>query len=778
MQRSTVTNRRQVNLGRIILAVLLGVTAGAFISGYWLIDYFPAESRQLLFFTLLFAAVSALGYYAGAGAFVRCLSGLNAPKRILAIALGALLGCFLFFAGTSRWQSSERYVAFLLPRHQFGLVADGARQGTAIVWLSTSLGDISYDSIAAEGWVRRGDQLVLVEPAANSLEWSAATGEKLQLVLETSQPGGQVHLAWGGREQVIPLNSRKTTYEHAFVLPFVASRTLVILLGLLNFWAVATGILLAATGMLPAWLSQMEQAVAHQRISRVLGDEILIVGLAACLALLLRAFNLGGLFPAVDEYYHLIAANQILEGTPLDSVYPRGLWVVTLPIALALRAFGHEVWAARAIGVLFNVLAVVPLYLLARKISRPVAAVACMLYATSPWIITFGRVAREYAYYPFYFYWIAYAMILFVEAVPSRFIVGKHWKGILRSRVIILAAILTLPPIFALAVDWLSTFRTILIAYLVFGAFVLMRFDWKERANWPWLGATTVVLVAGGLAWYREQLTKLLLIPRVNRVPLEYFFPNPQQQWYYERIAVVMVLGVALAITASVMLRRVNFVPLFFVSLFVSYLAVFALISKSFFHTRHLMSTQFWYVVVSAMGLYWLWDVLRRASPWRGRAAAVSLAVMVAVSALNPWQVALPSVSTDPDMPISEDYLHDLSAVQAYMLGNVGPQDVLIATVYGLYATWEGEPTFSKQYRITSHTTREEVRTIVAQHASGWIVLDDIRLNLSPLSVRDFADNPQIEYIGVFGDEHVWRWERSAWGPGGAVTESKRWTFR
>jgi hypothetical protein len=753
------------------------VTAGAFISGYWLNEYFPADSRQLLFFTALSMAGSAFGYYAGAGPVLRRLSELGVSRRILVIALGALLGCLLFFAGTSGWKSSGSYMAFLLPRHQFRLVAEGAREGTAIVWLNTSLGDIPYDSIVATGWIRRGDQLVLQTPAANLLEWSAATGEQLQLVLEGSQPGGQVRLAWGGREEVIPLDSRKTSYDQVFVLPFIASRTLVILMGLLSFWVVGTVILLAAEGVRPAWLSHMELANAHQRSSRVHGEEILVLSLAVCVALLLRVFNLGALFPAVDEYYHLIAADQILEGAPLDSVYPRGLWLVTLPVALALRAFGHEVWAARAIGMLFNVLAVVPLYLLARKISRPVAAVACMLYASSPWIITFARIAREYAYYPFYFYWIAYAMISFVEAVPNRFVLGKHRKAPLEPRVIVLAAILTLPPIFALAIDWLSTFRTILIAYLVFGAFVLMRFDWKERENWPFLGVTTVALVAGGVAWYREQLTKLSLIPKVNPVPLEYFFPNPQQQWYYERIALVMLVAVALAVAASFLLRRTNFVPLFFVSLLGCYLAVFALISKSFFHTRHLMSTQFWYVVVSAMGLYWLWDVLRRASPWKGRAGAVVLAVVVALSVLNPWQVVLPSLSTDPDMPISEDYMHDLSTVQAYMLGKVGPQDVLIATVYGLYATWEGEPTFREQYRITSHTTREEVGSIVAQHESGWIVVDSIRLDLSPFSTRNFADIPQIEYIGVFGDEHVWRWARSAWGPGGAGAESKRWTF-
>jgi len=759
MQRHTATNKPGMNPGRLILAVLLGAAAGLFISGYWLIDYFPADSRQLQFLTVLLAVGSALGYYVGAGAIGRGLARLGFTQKALTILLGALLGCFLFFASTHQWQSGERYIAFLLPRHEFRLVAEGSPEGTALVWLSTSLGDVSYDSLSSHGWIRRGDEMVLQEPASNSLEWSVVAGERLQLVLESSQPGGQVRLSWDGGEQLIPIDARKTTFEQAFTIPFYASRTFVILLGLLNSFVLSLGLVLAGKGNLAAWLERVDHSDGQQRMIPFGRGDILGVVLAVCLALLLRAFNLDSVYPAVDEYYHLIAAKQILAGAPLASVYPRGMWVVTLPVALALRIFGHEVWAARAIGVLFNALAVVPLYLLTRKISRPVAVVACVLYASSPWIITFGRVAREYAYYPFYFYWIVYAMVSFIETIPNGLVVREQWRRLLRPRVILLAGFLALPPIFALSIDWLSTFRTILIAYLVLGALVLMRVDWKARSNWPFLGAATIILILGGRSFYQEQVTKLLLIPRVNPVPLEYFFPNPQQQWYYERVVIVMAAAVTLAIAGSLVLRKTNFVPVFCVGLFLSYAAVFALISKSFFHTRHLMSTQFWYVIVSAMGLYWLWDALRQAVPWRGKTASTAIGVVIGLSVLNPWQIVLPSVSTNPDMPISEDYMHDMSNVQAYMLGHAGEEDALIATVYGLYATWEGEPQFEAVYRITSQSTKTEIESIVDQHESGWIVVDSIRLDLSTLSIKDFTDISQMEYIGIFGDEYVWRWK-------------------
>jgi hypothetical protein len=117
-------------------------------------------------------------------------------------------------------------------------------------------------------------------------------------------------------------------------------------------------------------------------------------------------------------------------------------------------------------------------------------------------------------------------------------------------------------------------------------------------------------------------------------------------------------------------------------------------------------------------------------------------------------------------MPISEDYLHDMSKVQALMLERARTEDVLISTVYGLYASWKDVPDFRSQYRITSATPLDEILKIVDENPSGWIVMDKIRLDLSAVSSRDLSRARQIEYIGMFGDEYVWHWRRSGGGAG------------
>ena len=480
------------------------------------------------------------------------------------------------------------------------------------------------------------------------------------------------------------------------------------------------------------------------------------------LAFLLRIFNLGNLFPAVDEYYQLIAAKQILQGAAIGSVYDRSLWVVTMPVTVALRIFGYKLWAARSVGVLFNVLAILPLYFLMRKINRPIAAVGSLLYATSPWIITFSRVVREYAYYPFYYYWIIFAMIVFIEGIPDGFVFVRDWKIFFRPKMVFLGLALILPPIYGFYIDHPSTFDIILQAYLVFGLFILLKFNFRD-----WRNLAVLLLISGGILMgiikvVKRDIGLLSLVPKFNPFPIQYFFPNPQQQWYFDRIAIIPVLGFLGGMVICYLIRRSNFIPLFLFTLFASSLGFFVFFSKTFFHTRHLTSTELWYILFVAVGLTVLWSVLHALLPIKGKTMNVLLMVFLGAAIINPQESLLPVTSNNPDMPISEDYYHDMTLVQAYMLKHVEGGDVLISTVYGLYTSWEGQPNFQTIYRITSQTPKQDVLAIVDQNPSGWIVIDQIRLDQASLTVKDYSGKDQLEYVGLFGDENVWHWQHTS----------------
>ncbi len=722
----------------------------------------PIGDEQMLVGTAALAVLVTAGYFVLLKWTWPRLRGLARLPAYSVTLASVPIAAFLLYGGTSGWTSPAHYLDFLLPDHTLKLSVSPADSagGTALVWFNTSLGDVSYSSITSQGWKRVDDELVVQDSAENSLTWRGEIGDRVQIVLRGSAPDLQADLAWDGETQAIALSKDKTAYARSFAVPFYASDGAIMALGFIALYAVVLALCTFLWLSRTKWLDGVIRSVGAGATGLATVD-LLLVSAGLILAALLRVFNLGSLFPAVDEYYHLIAAKQIVEGAALDAVYPRGLWIVTLPVAAALKVFGYQLWAARLVGVVFNVLAIIPLYLLTRKINRPVAAMACLLYATSPWIITFARVAREYAYYPFYFYWIIYAMVVLAAAIPQGFVFSEQWKSLLRPKTILVAILLVFPPIFALKTDWLSTFRTILIAYLVLGLFILLRFDWKAKTNWPILGLFGVVVVVAGRSWYLEQQSKLFLLPRVNLVPIEYFLPNPQQQWYLDRVGMLVALGILSSIGLAFLVRRLNFVPLFFVTLFTGYLLVFAFFSKSFFHTRHLLSTELWYVIVVALGLFVVWRVLVLLLPNLHRLGQIALVGIFGLATMNFGQIVLPTVSTDPDMPISEDYMHDMTQVQAYMLSNIQPGDVLVSTVYGQYTLWEGTPVFAGQLHITSQTPVPDILAYAAKYPSGWIVVDDIRYKLASLSVRDLAGHEDIQYVGEFGDEHVWRWDRN-----------------
>ncbi len=755
----------------LLIALVLGTGLGLFVSGYWLADIIPPESKQLLVITL---AASLLGTLANFLLLDWCwatLSEFSRSKRWLVVGISVLIGGFLLYAGTDQWLSSNRYLTFFLPSHTLRISISAPQPPTGgssvpatkttIDWINTSLGDISFDAISYQGWKRTGDELVLQNTQESSLSWTGKVGDKVEIVFSGLPTSQSLNISWDGTTEALRSSPGKTTYSHEFAVPFYASNTMLLLLGLINF-----GIL----GLAMVLVLWQKREIIRQRFVNLTRqvdrrfdamDGWLLISLVV-IALLMRVFNLMNVYPAVDEYYHLIAARQILQGAALSSIYPRSIWLVTLPIALALRIFGNQLWAARLIGVCLNAFAIVPLYLLTRKINRPVAVLSCFLYATSPWIVTFARIAREYAYYPFYFYWILYAMVIFVEGVPEDFVFVREWRRILKGKMAFLLICLCIPPVFALTLDWLSTFRTILIAYPLFGLFVLLRFKLRDRQNFPILAILGIGTIATSYELFRGQLSKLLPYPRLNPIPIEYFFPNPAQQWYFNRAVIVIALGILGAFLLSIVVRRLNFVPLFFLTLYLCFLGLFAFFSREFFHTRHLSTTELWYVVIVAIGLYAVWHIVNILLPWPSQTASVLLTVILGLSVLNGQQILLPIVSTNPDMSISEDYMHDLSLVQAFMINHATPNDALISTVYGLYVSWQGTPIFKSQYRVNTQTPKEYIISIVNQNPSGWIIIDKIRLNLSSMKIKDLSGIDQIEYVGLFGDEYVWHWNHGA----------------
>lgn len=778
MMRSTLKSLARFFLGRPLwlwpVALLLGLAFGLFVYAHWLSGFLPQTGKRLPLFTLLAVLLGAAGYFfLLKGILLPAVRRLRQAGRWFFLAWSLAGGFLWLFFGSSVWQAQTEYLTFLLPRQRLELSARPSTNAEVqLLWINTSVGEVSFNAAEVNGWEKVEGTLILRQPVDNFVRWRGPTGAEAVLVWATSPAGGEVSVAWNGVRETVSLFSEAPatlTRAYAFDVPFYASHGMVVFLGLLN----AVVLFAALSGL--AWFAfqaPLEALRTHflaagesgSRRRRALLEATAILGLLG-LTFLLRAFRLDALPPYTDEYMHLLAARSLVQGAAVSEVgYERSLFIVTLPVALFFRIFGESLWSARMASAVFNTLAILPLYFVARRLNRPLAILSGLLYAVSPWEIAMARTVREYAYYPFYFYLVVLGMMALIECFPPRFALRRDWKALLKPDVILLVLALLLPVIYSRFLDENSTFSVVLSAYLVLAFFVLARIDWRSRENLILL-ALVVAAIFVGYRWFvGANGISSNVFYTASRVR-DLFFSDAPQQWFYGRTLVVPLLALGSAMLVGVHFREKP-IPLFFVLLFFGSALAFSLLFAGFSSPRYYFHLQIWYLPLMATGLYALWFFLRallRRLKWSPAAAGLAALIPLVLS-LNPQQVLLPTFWDQPGlMPVSGQYHENVAEVHAYLLDQATDQDVLVATVYANYSQWVGEPPFRAIYSFDYRRAdgREYLLSLVGQNPSGWIVLDQIRYEQSqPIPLETFASGGRlVEYRGQFADEYVWRWQ-------------------
>ncbi|MFN3741075.1 MAG: ArnT family glycosyltransferase [Anaerolineales bacterium] len=738
----------------------MGGIVAVFVNGYLLDDGFALQSRAAIAVTVLAAG---LGF--GAAWFLypwveKQWQSLPPAQRWKLLGNSLLLGSLLFFGGTSRWlYGGSRYLRFLLPVHHLQLsVSTNSPGSLKVVWFTTTLGDISFDAMEGRGWQRKEDGLVLTAPSENSLEWRGKVGKWVKIVFESKERARAI-LNWNGYSETIELPRGRYVYSQSFPVPLVANGVLV------PGWIP----LIIFTGIALLWVWPYRRRWAEESLEWLRSNPPFarwewgfLLGVIL-FALLLRLWNLEGP-PSVDELRHLLAARQVLEGNDFPQ-YQRSFWTVTLPVAFAFRIFGFHVWTARIPGIVFNAMGLLPFYLLARRINRPVALVASLLYATNPSLLVFSRMIREYAYYPFYFSWTAYGMLIFFEKIPFRFSIWRDGKYLLSSKTALMALSLLLPFGYALY-DNSSTFKLILLSYLVLGILLLAKLDYKDKRN---LILVTVLALAGLIVatWLMPRMLSdfKFSVNSNNSKFLTYFFVNPSQQWYFQRSAIFAALAFSASLYFVVFLQRKKEAPLTFILLnFLFYMAFFLLADNPLrpMRLRHASVTAIWFTILIAAGGWLIWRFLCLA--FRARTLPYILMAALLPFSFNATHIFTITVSQNGLTRIGEDFVPDNSRLHKFMIAHVNSGDALIATApYRSYVFWMRQPNFSAIYSLALTTPLTEVTSIIQTHPSGWIVIDRTRINQLTFDPFQAFASLGLEYTGTFGenqDEYLWRWQR------------------
>ncbi|MBK9924807.1 MAG: hypothetical protein IPP66_05885 [Anaerolineales bacterium] len=759
---------------RFYVSILLGIIFGLAVYSYWLVNIFPLTSPKIFVFSIFAGLMGTFGYFALLDLWIiPYFIKLQKTEKQKLILLGILIGLVLMFAGTSAWTLPTQYLNFLLPSQSLKITVPASEGGitpeVSILWMTTSLGDVSYDKMNLDGWVRDKDHLIL-KKRLNNITWQGQTGDETLILFRKSPAGGLVTISWNGETETIDLSSSAIgtfQYNRQLKVPFYASFAAVWLVVLVNFVMIGIAICILFFTKKSVVEESVKKSVEDASVSATQWKpavEISIVVIIFFLAFLLRVLNLGNLYPYADEYLHLIAAKGLFAGAPLNSVYQRSLFVVTLPVVASYSVLGQSLWAARLPEVIFNTLGIVPLFLITRRINRQVAILSCLLFAVSPYVIAFSRNIREYAYTPFYFYWVIYLMALFLHGFPDKFVLFRDWRK-LQWKHVVLALLLTFPVLYVVVIDRLSTLKLILIAYAVFALFLFSRLDLRNRINKVMLVASSII----SFMVIAREIRRFLTLSEVDLRSFEYFFLNPLQQWYFGRLVILPVIAVLVSLYFAFLLRRITLIPILLSVLYIGYMLFFIFFFKETgynLHPRFVLAAHLWFVPILALGMDVVWRFLYFLLGEKRALTNLSACIFILIT-FNPRQILLPTFFQGELMPITNLIHDDLGAADEYMRTHVKKDDVLIGSMYASYVQWQGNLEFDKIYPYSNEILKKYkngfsyIVSVVDQYPSGWIVIDEQRLDYVPPSLpkkQTVIHGKTVEYVGKFLNQYIWRW--------------------
>lgn len=483
----------------------------------------------------------------------------------------------------------------------------------------------------------------------------------------------------------------------------------------------------------------------------------------ATLGLVLRLINLEALTPYSDETLHLVAAKAITTGQQtLNQVpYRRSLFTVTLPVALFFKIFGLSLWTARFTGILVNLSALIPLYLLTKKINKPVALVATGLFVFSPWIIATARTVREYAYYPFFFYLTALLMVHFYEDFPDGFILQKDYRKLLTWKNLLILAYLGFNLLYVY-IDINSTFKVILVLYPVFGLLLLRKIDWNNPTNI----ICALFLIASGcivVGWLVETTGDdfYYVKKKMNDFFLLLFYVKPQQQWYFNRPIISVVLFLFTLLVTRLWDKKRTVLPLTMLVYVVTMLA-FSFTKMKTNRPRYAITIEHWHVIVMAVGLFIAYVVIVKILRTKHQWAIWLLLILLFWNIPNTIMPVLEF--TRGIHPITTEYHADLIPAYSFLQSNYREEDIVVSTGYleNYYDFIGGLSTDNFiRYRYQKPGSVEVIHNAIETHPQGWIALDYPRgfVLSRPVPLEDFTHaGKEVRFLGWFGDVFILRW--------------------
>ncbi len=476
-----------------------------------------------------------------------------------------------------------------------------------------------------------------------------------------------------------------------------------------------------------------------------------IVALTVLLAFVIRVYNLTALDPYTDEYAHLWGAIQINE---LGSTSYSRAYILTYSISWLFKIFGHSLYVGRIPGVIFGALTVLPLYLLAKKISEPVGIIAILLWTFNPWAIMVARNIREYAIYPFFFLIILLIALYLIENIIKY--CNNEKRLSLYDFVSVLLIIFSL--IYAKYIDPLSTFK---YAYLLLPpVFIYFLYRTREINDAHLrkmvicfsLAAISVPSIVG-LLWSPF----IDFIPEFNQYFLGLFWGTGL------KFIIVTLFALSGLLYFSCIKRNHVYSLTLLILLFELY--VFSFHWDRYVRPRYGFYLLPFFITIMSSGIYATYRgiVSTGMKRWM-KCLTLILLLCLVFTPFNPINAVTASTWDQHGyVPWSDEYHDPLSGLSREYANLIDGDDAIISSLGG-GVRWTFNLDLDRQvygYSYTSPLRFDNTAMIVESYESGWIFLDTRRNNhwTEGFPSYDFSiNNTKVAFHGRTDGWYVYSW--------------------
>jgi len=410
--------------------------------------------------------------------------------------------------------------------------------------------------------------------------------------------------------------------------------------------------------------------------------------------------------------------------------------IVTLSTALFhsignADSFQDYVFWGRVPSVIFGTLTIVPLYFLAKKLSKEIALIATFLFAVSPWAIGVSRTVREYAYYPFFILIACYALIYLIDSLFS------YKKGNLKKIILSATYVLGLL-IYALFIDTLSTLKIGLLILLVISFYQVFlnviknkNFVIKLKKQLPRIIILSALILIPILLFASNSGHVKTDDIEVRTIWLNYFMKttgSPMHWWYNNPMELLPYLLLSLGFFYSLFKKNWNYFLYF--SIFTILIFFYVFLFDRYVRPRYIFYALPFFTILLSTSLYSLFYIIEKIKTQILKVFVIIIISTFLISTFNYRNILYSSISDAHGYVLTTDEYHDdIKSTIDFLDKEITEDDVFIATIirYPLMISHGIEKEKILHYMYTSEERFDDVEKFIKENPQGFMILDSRR---------------------------------------------------